>query len=122
MDTRRRICITIFRQSFCLTVPKIFEGEPFCGSQKHRVSKNFTHKKGISIFVLLNFRPTESKSFVGEHVCVSENFVYRKIVWIREEGDVSRIFVKVFVSQYQKVSKGNPCAFQQKSGSEHFYG
>ena len=104
MDTRRRSCITIFRQSFSLTVPKIFEGEPFCGSEKHRVSKNFTHKKGISFFVLLNFCPTESKSFVGEHVWVSENFVYRKILWIREEGDVSRIFVKVFVSQYQKVS------------------
>ena len=65
---------------------------------------------------------TVSKSFVGEHVCVSEIFGYREILWITEEGRVSRIFVKVCVSQSRKISYDNPYLFQTKPASEKTYG
>ena len=73
-DKRRGGCITIFCQSRCLTVPKIFVGKP---------------------------------SFV------SETFGYRKVLWIREEGGVSHFFVKIFDSQYRKMSLGNPSVFRK---------
>ena len=56
----------------------------------------------------------ESKGFVGEHVCASETFGYQKILWIRDEGVVSRFCVKVFVSQSRKLSQGNLCVFLKK--------
>ena len=73
-DKRRGGCITIFCQSRCLTVPKIFVGKP---------------------------------SFV------SKTFGYRKVLWIREEGGVSHFFVKIFDSQYRKMSLGNPSVFRK---------
>ena len=82
MDKRRGVCITIFCQSFCLTVPKSIVGEPLCVSEKNRVSK---------------------------------------ILWIREEGSVSRFFVKVCVSQNRKFSWGTLLDFRKKSSLEKFY-
>ena len=144
-DKRRRRCITVFCQSFCLTVPKILEGEPFCGPEKIRVSKNFTHKKWISFICAIKFLShrvqkfrrgtrlcfrkirvweifmdkrrggcitnfcqcfclTVPKKFVGQPFCVSENFVYRNILWIREEGCVSR-FLSNSVSDSTKKNR-----------------
>ena len=54
MDKRRGWCITIFCQSFCLTVPRTVVGEPFC------VSENFGYRKCF---------------WIREEVCVLRFFV-----------------------------------------------
>ena len=91
-----------FCQSFCLTVPKTSEGEPFCVSEKNRMSKMFTHKKGISIFCANNFLSQRVQKLRRWTRLSFKNFGYRKFLWIREEAGVSRFSVKVCVSQYQK--------------------
>ena len=71
--------VTIFRRSFCLTVPKYFIGEHF------GVSENFFYRKfscisrGASWFCrnFLSHR-TETESFVKEPFCFPEVFWYRK--------------------------------------------
>ena len=42
------------------------------------------YAKGYHYFPLKNFRLTVQKYFVGEPVCVSENFGYRKTLCLRE--------------------------------------
>ena len=110
---------------FCLSAKKIRWGTLRC-FRKFRVSKNFMHKKGISLFsveiflshsakkirrgILLYFEKilvskmfmhhdfpskmfslTVPTNFAGEPFCVSENFWYRKLLWIRgvEDGGVT---------------------------------
>ena len=57
----------------CLTVPKIFVGEPFCVSQKFLVSKKFMDKRGGEYHDFLSkvFCLTVPKNFVGEPFSVS---------------------------------------------------
>ena len=59
---------------------KLRKGTLLCLT-KFRVSKNFLHEGGRTIFCRLCL--TEPKNFVVEPFCVSENFWYRKILWIR---------------------------------------
>ena len=159
-DKRRRRCITVFCQSFCLTVPKILEGEPFCGPEKIRVSKNFTHKKWISFICAIKFLShrvqkfrrgtrlcfrkirvweifmdkrrggcitnfcqcfclTVPKKFVGQPFCVSENFVYRKILWIREEGCVSRFLSKSVSDSTKKNRRATLLCFRKNRISQN---
>ena len=64
------------------------------------------HAKGYHNFPLKNFCLTVPKNFVGEPFCVSQNFWYRKTLWIREgrrEG-VSRFSVKNFCLTVPKIS------------------
>ena len=63
-NLRRRVDVSQYR--------KISQPNPSVFQKKCRVSKNFMHKKEIPFFVLIIFCPTESKSFVGEHVCLSK--------------------------------------------------
>ena len=69
-----------------------------------------------------SFCLTILKNVVGGPFCVPENFGYRKISWIGEQGCVSRVFVKVFVSQSRKKSDGNPSLFKKKLAFEKTYG
>ena len=41
------------------------------------------YAKGYHDFPLKNFRLTVPKNFVEEPVCISENFGYRKTLWLR---------------------------------------
>ena len=72
---------TIFRRSFCLTVPKYFIGEHFGVSEKffYRKFSCIGGGRGISRFCrnFLSHR-TETKSFVKEPSCFPEIFWYRK--------------------------------------------
>ena len=81
--------ITIFRRSFCLTVPKYFIGEHFGVSKKYFYRKFSCIGGGASRFCR-NFlsRRTERKSFVREPFCFPEIFWYR----------LSRFSVKIFMS------------------------
>ena len=71
-------------------------------------------------FPLKICRLTVPENFVGEPFCVSENFWYRKILWIRrgEGGSVTFFHRKFVVSQYRKTSSGNPCLFDKILGIE----
>ena len=60
--------------------------------------------KGYHGFPLKNFRLTVPKNFVEEPFFVSQNFWYRKNLWIRGGGGVSRFSVKKFLSQCRKIS------------------
>ena len=104
MDKRRGGCITILCQSFYLTVPKTFAREPLCFSEKNRLSKNSTHKKRILSFCARNFLSRRAQSFRGGTRLCFRKIRVSKIFWMRDEGGVSRLFVKVFVSQYWKIS------------------
>ena len=80
--------ITIFRRKFFVSVPKKFRRGTLLCFRKLLVSKNFMDKRGrgsIMIFPRKNF-VSVPKKFVGEPFCVSENFWYRKILWIRGGG------------------------------------
>ena len=59
---------------------KLRKGTLLCLT-KFRVSKNFLHEGGRTIFWRQFL--TVPKNFVVEPFCVSENFWYRKILWIR---------------------------------------
>ena len=68
------------------------------------------YAKGYHDFPLKNFCLTVPKNFVEEPFCVSENFCYRKILWIRGGGgreEVSKIFRrKFFLSRCRKFREG----------------
>ena len=82
--------IQFFRsKNFCLTVPKIFVGEPFCAVfQKISGIEKFYRKEGgaVSGFSIENFCLTEPKFFLGEPFFVSQIFRYQKILGIRGGG------------------------------------
>ena len=73
----------------------------FLYCQKFRVSRRFMLKGVISRLSIDLFCLSVPESFVGEPFYDSQNFWYRKILWIRggggEEG-VSRFFVQHFLS------------------------
>ena len=101
---------------------KLSQANPSVFQKKSRVSKNFTHKKGISFFCAHNFLSHGFQKFRRWTRLSSKYFGYRKLLWIKEEGCVSRFSVLVFVSQYGKISVGNLSVFQKKSGIEKTYG
>ena len=104
MDKRRGGCITLFCQRFCLTKPKVFVGEAFCVSEINRVSKNFTHKKGITFFCAINFLSRRVQKFRGGLCLCFKKLRVSKIFLDKRRWGVSRFFVKVFISQYWKLS------------------
>ena len=67
------------------------------------------YAKGYHDLPLKNFCLTVPKNFVGEPFCVSQNFWFRKILWIRggggrEGGSITIFCQKFFVSQCRKIS------------------
>ena len=97
--------ITIFRRSFCLTVPKHFIGEHF-----GVVSEKFFYRKfsciggGASRFCrnFLSHR-TETKSFVKEPFCFPEILWYRK-KFMDKRGHITIFSRDFYVSQCRKLS------------------
>ena len=105
--------ITIFRRSFCLTVPKYFIGEHF------GVSENFFYRKfscirGGASWFCRNFlsHRTETESFVKEPFCFPEVFWYRKNLWIR--GAISRFSVENLLSHSTKKLRGGTLLCSRK--------
>ena len=99
---------------------KLRQGTLVCLT-KFRASKKILHEGSSTIFC----RPclTVPKKFVGEPFCVSENFWYRKNLWIRrgEGGSVTIFHRKFVVSQYRKTWQGNPCLFDKNPGVENLF-
>ena len=62
------------------------------------------YAKGYLYFPLENFRLTVPKNLVEKPLCVSENFGYRKNLWIRGGGSITIFRRKLFVSQCRKFS------------------
>ena len=62
---------------FCLSTEKFRWGTLRC-FRKFRVSKNFMHKKGTSLFSVEIFLSHSAERFRGEPFCASENFWYGK--------------------------------------------
>ena len=97
--------ITIFRRSFCLTVPKYFIAEHFGVSEKFFYRKfscigGGGHHGFVEFF--LSHR-TETKSFVKEPYCFPEIFWYRKKIMDRR-GFITIFSRNFHVSQCQKIS------------------
>ena len=78
------------------------------------------YAKGYHEFPLENFDLTVPKKFKEEPFCVSENFSYRKMVGIREEG-VSRNIENFLLNSEKKLSQRSPSVFQNVSVIEIFY-
>ena len=96
--------IKIFRQTFfCLSAEK-FVGDSFSVSLFSGIETFYTCNDFATIFCR-NFLSRNTKIFVGEPLCVSPNFWYRKILWKRVGGrreGVSRFSLEFFLSQCQK--------------------
>ena len=90
-------------ENFCHTVPKSFFGTVRC-FRKFRVSRNFMHKKGISLNSVEKFLSHRTENFRGYPFNVSEILGYRKILCII--GGITFFRRKFFVSQYRKFSLG----------------
>ena len=89
--------LTFFRRKVFVSLYQNISLESTLLFQKIVLSKIFIHRRGPSRFCrnFLSHR-TETKSFVKERFCFSENFWYRKIFWIR--GGISRFSVEIFMS------------------------
>ena len=96
--------VPIFHKNFLShSTGKLRKGTLLCLT-KFRVSKNFLHEGGRTIFCRVCL--TVPKNFVREPFYVSEKFWYRKIFWIKraEGGSVTIFHRKFVVSQYRKTS------------------
>ena len=107
MDKRGRREYHDFSSNFfCLTVPKIFVGEPFSVSLISGIEKFYAYEGNITTF-FKTFVVSLQKNFVAEHFCASKFLVWKKFMDRRgeEEGGNITIFRrKFFVSQCQKFS------------------
>ena len=108
-------------KNFCLTVPKNFVEEPFC------VSENFCYRKmpgiregRVSRFSVKYVLSYSAESFRRETLLCFRKFGYRKILCLR--GHITIFDRKFVVSQYPKISQGNPSVFHKIFGIEKFYG
>ena len=78
-------------------------------------------KGGYHVFPSKIFGLTVPKNFVEQLFCVSENFWYRKILWIRGGGGVSRFSVKNFLSRSAaKFRRGTRLCFRKFRVSKNF--
>ena len=105
MDKRRGVCITIFCQKLCLTVLKIFVGEPSF------VSENFGYRKFLWIReeevyhnFLSNFLSHSTEKFRRATLLCFKKFLVSKNVMDKRRWGVSHFLIKTFVSQYRKSS------------------
>ena len=97
--------ITIFRRSFCLTVPKYFIGEHFGVSEKFFYRKISCIEGGGASRFCRNFssHKTETKSSVKEPFCFPEIFWYRK-KFMEKRGLITIFSRNFYVSQCPKLS------------------
>ena len=105
----------------CLTVPKIFVGEPFCVSQNFWYRKNLwiRGEGGVSGFFVKSFLSHSAEKFRrGTLQCVT-NFGYRKILCFREF--CHDFLLNFFCLTVPKIFVEDPSVFQRISGSENVY-
>ena len=84
--------VTFFRRIFCLTLPKILIGNPWCFKKFLVAKKLYRREKGKSSFSVETFCITVP-IFFWELFFVSEKFWHsggEKLVW-RREGDITLI-------------------------------
>ena len=96
--------ITIFRRSFCLTVPKYFIREHLC-FRKILLSKIFMHRRGRGITVLSKFFVSQDRN---EKHCTgtllfSGNFLVSKKI-MDKRGLITIFSRNFYVSQCEKLS------------------
>ena len=86
------------------------QGNPL-GCHWFRVSKNFMLQRVMSRFSIENFLSHSTETFRRGTLlcCVSENFWWRKTLWVRRRGKYQDFpWKNFFVSQCRKNSQGNP--------------
>ena len=116
MDKRRGGCITIFCQSFCLTITENVLGEPICVSEKMQVLKNFTQKKVISIFCANNFLSHRVQNIRrGTRLCFRK-FRISKIFMDKRRGACITIFFQSTCLTDPKIFVWQPLSFSEKTG------
>ena len=116
MDKRGGGGNTIFRRSFCLTVPKYFIGEHFGVSENIFYRKFSCIRGGGASWFCRNFlsHRTETESFVKEPFCVPQVFWYRK-TFMDKRGHITSFYRKFLCSRKILVSKN----VRDKRGSEY---
>ena len=87
MDKRQGRVSRFPSKIFCLTMPKISAGESFTvalisGSEKVWIGG------GVSSFSVENFCPTVPKNLAEEHLRVSKNIWYRKLLGRRKGAGI----------------------------------
>ena len=97
---------------FFLTVPKNFVGEPFCAVfQKKSGSEKVYGEAGGSIKISVeNFLSHSAEKIRRGNFlcCVSENFWWRKSLWIKGRGKYQGFIRKFYVSQCRNFLYGTP--------------
>ena len=71
------------------------------------VEKNYKEKRwGVLFFSVRNYLSHSAEKFLRRALlcCVSENFRYRKSLWIRGRGSIKIFRRKFFVSRCRKIS------------------
>ena len=112
--------ITTFRSNFFLShsTEKLRWGTLRC-FRKFRVSKNFMHKKGISLnSVEKSLSHSADKIRRRTLLCFERNLVSKIF---KQRGGASRFCRKFFISQDRKTSPGNHSVFQTISGREKYF-
>ena len=111
--------VSIFRQIFCLTVPKSFVGESFTvalisGTEKVWIKEGGSIKIFRQIFFVSKCRNFRRGIFYS---CII--FGYRKS--LDRRGGITFFRRKVFVSLYQNISLENTLVLQKNSLIENFH-
>ena len=107
--------ITIFRRTFCLTLPKYFIGEHFGVSEKFFYRKFSCIGGGRVITVLSNFLClTVPKTFVRESYCFWESFWFQKVLWMKRGYHVFPS--KIFWSHSAEKFRGHPFNVSENLG------
>ena len=106
---------------FCLTVTRIFVGEPLSVSLISGIENFYAYAGIFTIFCRKFFCLTVPKNYVGEPIHVSQNFWYRKVLWIRGEGGSITIFRQNFCLTVPRILVGESLSVSLISGIENFY-
>ena len=120
MDKRRGGCSTILCQSFCLTVPKTFAGEPLCFSEKNRLSKNSTHKKRILSFCAINFLSRRVQKLRGGTRLCFRKLLVSKNVMDKRRGVHITTLSKTLSHKTENFRRGTLLCFRKFRVSEIF--
>ena len=114
--------ISIFRYKiFVSQFRKISSRNPRC-FRKFRVSKNFMSKRGRSRFSIENLLSHNTENLRrGAPFFVSQNFWYRKNLWIRGGGEYHDFLSKFFCLTVPKNFVGKLFSVSLISGIEKFY-
>ena len=107
----------------CLTVPKIFVGQPFSVSLISGIIYFYASESYITIFCRIFLTHIAEKTRRGTLLyCVSENFRYRIELWTRRCGEYQNFPSKIFCLTVLRNFVGQPfqAVFQKTSGGENF--